>query len=375
MGNLKKILQAKTQNPQIRSEFYPLKKIVILVGAFIIVAVFFDNPANSINFNIFSFEDAIRLNLRPPLIMFAGVFLGPFWGAISGGMIDLISYNIWNNHLDYVFILTLVSALRGFLAGYIFNNFHKKFNVKAVITSIALPHLLLSGFLIPFVLYWKFSVPLFNNVRTRVTILSFTIPVYTTFSYYILKYFKQNKDFYELHTKLKEIVKVDSLTGLSSRREFMDFLEKMIALSRGKSTTLALIMIDIDNFKEINDNYGHAGGDKVLSLVGNIINTEIRQSDMGARLGGDEFAVLMVESGLDEAKKLADRLKEKLRKAIIIEVETTVTASFGITDLKYNDEREDFLKRADDALYKAKREGKDKVVKLVAGSNYQVTNK
>lgn len=374
MGKLRTILQAKTNNPQVRSEIYPFKKVIILMGAFVAAAVFLDNPANSLNFNIFSFEDAIRLNLRPPLIMFAGIFLGPFWGAVTGGMIDFISYNIWNNSLDYVFILTLVSALRGFLSGYIFNDLYKRFDIKAVISSIALPHLLISGFLIPLILYWEFSVPLFNNVRTRVTILTFTIPVYTVISYYILKYFKQNKEFYELHAKLKEIVKVDSLTGLSSRREFMDFLDKMISLSRRKSTDLALIMIDIDNFKDINDNYGHAGGDKVLTLMGDILNSEIRRSDMAARLGGDEFAVLLVESGLEEAKALADRLKDKLRKSRLLEVEVNVTASYGITDLKYDDERENFLQRADNALYTAKREGKDKIVKAVAGSNYQYFN-
>ncbi|MGM0421147.1 MAG: GGDEF domain-containing protein [Bacillota bacterium] len=374
MDKLKIILQAKTNNPQIRSEIYSFKEIIILMFVFIATAVFLDNPANSLNFNIISFEDAIRLNLRPPLIMFAGIFLGPFWGAVTGGMIDVISYNIWNSNLDYVFILTLISALRGFLSGYIFNNFYKKFSIKTVINSIALPHLLISGFFVPLILNWEFSVPLLNNIRTRVTILAFTIPVYTAISYFILKYFKQKKEFHALHAKLKEIVKVDSLTGLSSRREFMDFLEKMISLSRRKSMDLALIMIDIDNFKEINDNYGHAGGDRVLTLMGDILNSEIRQADMAARLGGDEFAVLLVESGLDDAKALADRLKEKIRNAEVSEVKATVTASFGITDLKYDDECKAFLQRADSALYKAKREGKDKIVKLVGGNSYQFLN-
>jgi ECF transporter S component (folate family) len=365
LEEMKNLIYAKTENDDLRERTLDPKFIIMLSIFITAAAVFFDNPANSINFRVFVYQNAVRLNLRPPLIMISAMFLGPFWGAVIGGLIDIISYYVWNSNLDYVFLITITSILRGFASGYIFNNYFKKFSLRSVVYSIALPHYIISGILIPLILYFEFSIPFFNNFRIRSTILAFTIPIYIIIAYYILSYFKKDRELKLMHKKLQEMVKYDDLTGLYNKKEFITYLNKMIAFARRQERKLSLLMVDLDHFKEFNDNFGHQCGDMVLESVAEVFKKFIRKEDMAARIGGEEFAVLLVDCSLEDAEKLAERLKKEIASLKFDNVDKQITASFGLTNLGANDNGKSFINRSDRALYLAKENGRNRVEEIL----------
>ncbi len=364
MERLLDLFSKKRKNQDILYRNFNFTFCLKLSILMVLAGIFFDNPANSVNFSVYPLEEAVRLNLRPPVIILAGMILGPIWGAVAGGFIDIFSFLTWHSDMNYMFIFTLLTMLRGFISGYIFNFIFKRFNWKSVITSIAFPHLLISGIIIPTVLYYSYGVPLINNIRIRLIIQIFTIPIFTVIFYYILKGMKKSKELKALHSKLKEMLKIDELTGLSNRRHFMDFLNKMHSLSHRQGHSLSILMADIDNFKEINDNYGHHKGDQFLKAVGDILKSKIRNEDLAARMGGDEFVILLPETSLQEALYIAHRIKKCVKKIDILSEEENSSISIGAAQLKEGDDIESFLKRVDDALYKAKEKGRNRVETL-----------
>ena len=359
MKIIKKLLQAETKNTDVRPAYLPFKKIFLIVSIIIAVTVFLDNPANSINIDIYNYDSAIRFNLRPTIIIFTGIFFGPLWGALAGSLIDLLSFRLWQSHLDFNLAIHLLSIFRGFLAGYLYNYYFKSFSLKAIFFSVSIPFLSVSTIMIPLVLYLQYSVNLVTNIQNRSLILLVYLPIAVPAIYYILGYIKQNKDLRIMHDRLQKMIKTDDLTGVSSRRNFQEYLNKMISYSRRQTKPLTLISIDLDNFKLINDNFGHSTGDRVLRAVGNLLKAEIRNEDMAARIGGDEFAILLIDTDIKDATVLARRLNYKLKKINIDGLNKLITASIGLTKLDYEDDSDSFLERSDKALYIAKDKGKD----------------
>jgi diguanylate cyclase (GGDEF)-like protein len=157
----------------------------------------------------------------------------------------------------------------------------------------------------------------------------------------------------------------DSLTGLANRRSFDDELALEWRRAERVGDPLALVLVDLDNFKSINDDRGHQAGDAVLRRVAAILDSGARNADLAARYGGEEFALLAPETDLLGATKLADRLRGDLEAATIDlpnGEQLSVTASFGVA-LKGTLERpEQLIAAADKALYEAKRNGKNRVV-------------
>ena len=144
----------------------------------------------------------------------------------------------------------------------------------------------------------------------------------------------------------------------------MDVTKHALALPAGQSN-LALIALDVDDFKAINDRYGHLGGDKVLSAVGYALKQECRAPDLVGRIGGEEFAVLLRHSSVNAAIGVAERMRGRvLDTAISIDDANgvSVTASFGVAEHCSGDSCESLLARADAALYEAKRSGRNRVV-------------
>jgi diguanylate cyclase (GGDEF)-like protein len=128
---------------------------------------------------------------------------------------------------------------------------------------------------------------------------------------------------------------------------------------------LAVIAVDIDHFKMINDRYGHLAGDKVLAAVGEELRRECRAPDVVGRLGGEEFAILLGHTRLEAAVSVAERIRQRLLATVVSVTEATritVTASFGVAAFTREDTYEDLLGRADVGLYRAKRAGRDRVV-------------
>jgi len=364
MNKVIELLQDKRRNTDLLYRDFNFTFCFRLFVLMVLAGVFFDNPANSINFFVYPLEEAVRLNLRPPTIMLGGMILGPLWGATIGGFIDLISFFIWHSDMNYIIGFTLLTMLRGFLAGYIFNYVFNKFKIKSVITSIAVPHLLISAVFIPGLLNYYYNVPFVNNMRIRLIIQFVTIPLFTLVFYYILKGMKKSKELKNLHTRLKELLKVDELTGLSNRRHFMDYLNKMVSLSKRRSQSLSLLMADVDNFKNINDTYGHHMGDEFLKAVGEVLKENTREEDLSARMGGDEFVILLPQTSLKEALNIAERIKESVEGISILSKDNINTLSIGAAVLNNDDNSESLLKKADDSLYKAKEKCRNRVESL-----------
>lgn len=151
----------------------------------------------------------------------------------------------------------------------------------------------------------------------------------------------------------------DSLTGLSNRHHFMEVAQEEFEKAKRLSLDLTIIMIDIDNFKQINDTHGHLEGDKVIKNVANAIKKNIRNIDYVGRYGGEEFIVMLLNSTSNEANEVSNRVKKYSLDNID---EIKFTSSFGISEIAPKDENiDDVIKRADQALYTSKREGKDRI--------------
>jgi diguanylate cyclase (GGDEF)-like protein len=153
----------------------------------------------------------------------------------------------------------------------------------------------------------------------------------------------------------------DPLTGLSNRRAFDIDLTRRIAQRQRQGTPLCLLIMDIDEFKECNDEHGHQAGDLILVAVANALNATMRQTEMNVRLGGDEFAVILSGSTLDEASLAAERLRKSVDE-IRVKFEKTeirITTSIGLAEALPEDDCASLIKRADTALYAAKEAGRN----------------
>jgi diguanylate cyclase (GGDEF)-like protein len=177
----------------------------------------------------------------------------------------------------------------------------------------------------------------------------------------------------KIQEKLKLLATTDSLSGLYNRAEFMNLAKREFARAKRNNEELSLLIMDLDNFKVINDTFGHAAGDEMIREMGNIIRTGFRKTDIAGRIGGEEFAVVLKNASLEEAKKIAEQFRETVsrRKVIYGKQEIGYTVSIGVAAIGSNNDDinniEDILKMADDALYKAKAKGRNCVVTLETG--------
>lgn len=163
--------------------------------------------------------------------------------------------------------------------------------------------------------------------------------------------------------QLAQLVIQDQLTNVLNARAFADRLGEELDRNRRYPRPLALLYMDLDNFKIINDSHGHQTGDAVLRLVADAMRSSVRHSDIVGRLGGDEFAVLMPETDAPLADAAAKRLVAGLRN--VFQGTPNVTASIGVVSCTATDaSTDDLLRRADQAMYDAKKMGKDRVVQV-----------
>ena len=155
----------------------------------------------------------------------------------------------------------------------------------------------------------------------------------------------------------------DHLTSLYNRQKLTEELKREILREHRYKRSLAIVMFDIDLFKNINDTYGHDIGDDVLVAISNIATKHVRNVDTLARWGGEEFILLLPETSLEDACNVAEKLRLDIQNTALAQVEASkITASFGVSVFKEDDTQDTFLKRVDEALYKAKDDGRNKVV-------------
>ncbi len=157
---------------------------------------------------------------------------------------------------------------------------------------------------------------------------------------------------------------IDALTGVPNRLGYEQHIAQEFARWKRFKNSLVLIVCDIDRFKRINDDYGHAAGDKALKTLAKVLSQNIRETDYLARYGGEEFALIMPGATQGDAKMVAEKLRQSIESSgfHFKNEPLTITMSCGVAEFKKGDVPTDVFERADAALYKAKQTGRNKVV-------------
>jgi len=208
-----------------------------------------------------------------------------------------------------------------------------------------------------------------NGQRTLLFVAISAILIISIFVYITLRLFrlqkKANKELSRLNEQLYELATTDSMTQLFNRRHFIELAQRQInQLIRTKEDG-AMLMLDIDHFKNVNDTYGHAMGDEAITCIATLLKANLREYDVVGRVGGEEYAMLLAQCEFDKALQIAERIREKIAELSITHQHNTIklTMSIGLTMLKKEDKDIDkVLQRADEALYKAKSAGRNRVV-------------
>jgi diguanylate cyclase (GGDEF)-like protein len=165
---------------------------------------------------------------------------------------------------------------------------------------------------------------------------------------------------------LTQLAMKDSLTDIHNRHMFAELFSKELAQFKRHSTKLALMMIDLDHFKRINDTYGHNIGDVVLRQFAALVMSSVREEDLFARWGGEEFVLLLRNAGCDEAYGVGEKIR------VLLELEPfdgigQVTCSIGVTEVMNEDTLDSAIDRADRAMYSAKEGGRNRTAACEAG--------
>lgn len=182
----------------------------------------------------------------------------------------------------------------------------------------------------------------------------------------------RNSHLFEIIRKEKALLEkmavTDDLTGLYNHRFFVKRLHEEFKRARRYGNPISCLMIDIDDFKKVNDTYGHQSGDIVLQEIGKVIKNSVRETDVVARYGGEEFAIILPHTDLEHALILADRVRKAVKnyRSSIKDMKYQITVSIGVSTahpaINKDEKMDDLVRRADHCLYEAKSQGKDTVV-------------
>ncbi|MGM0769899.1 MAG: diguanylate cyclase [Pseudomonadota bacterium] len=162
--------------------------------------------------------------------------------------------------------------------------------------------------------------------------------------------------------RLHKMAIEDSLTGAWNRYRTEQEMDKQLARASRHSTPFCVLLLDVDHFKKVNDNYGHEAGDEALRVVSDTVRAVLRAEDHFGRWGGEEFIIIATDAGRDDGYALAERVRKAIAAAPIKSVPAPVTASIGVACWQKGDSRKSMVARADDAMYRAKSAGRDRVM-------------
>lgn len=208
----------------------------------------------------------------------------------------------------------------------------------------------------------NFLVFVFNLLFFVLMIILFAI-IYRQISLHNInsRLVNSKKELEKANLELKELAEKDFLTKLYNRRFFMNMANNTILLNKREGKKSSILIFDIDDFKRINDTYGHPIGDLVLSSLANIVVNNSRKSDIISRIGGEEFMILFPNTDLESAKEHSEFLRKKIETTTVSKdgLNLYITVSMGLTTIDYKDTLETAITRADNNLYQAKRSGKN----------------
>jgi diguanylate cyclase (GGDEF)-like protein len=160
---------------------------------------------------------------------------------------------------------------------------------------------------------------------------------------------------HRLAHELEKLARIDFLTSLNNRRAFYEAGQNAVSAAGRYAHPTSLVMLDIDHFKSINDRFGHAAGDAALRQLADRMRETVRATDIDGRIGGEEFAIVLTETALGDAERIAERLRAS------VESSTGFTISAGVAQLEGDEALDQLMARADTALYRAKRDGRNRV--------------
>lgn len=228
--------------------------------------------------------------------------------------------------------------------------------------------LLMAGVLIYILLsilnMWIFHTA-WQNVFIGLSKMSTVIFIFINFIVFILRFFrldKKNIALEKANATINNLLRSDALTGIANRLYFWEYFYKVQAYAIRHHSPISIVIADIDHFKAVNDQHGHQVGDQVLVEFAKLLKDNCREEDLPVRYGGEEFCILLVAADADRAYSQAERIRSKVEAATFGEQQLKITASFGVATLVENEDLDDLLKRADEALYKAKNNGRNRVV-------------
>jgi len=294
--------------------------------------------------------------------------------------LSLIAYSYAFMHVKNRRVLEFASVMAGLLLliNYveILNRLHTGmiYGIGGFVFFLFLPLLMFQGFSIrvsiistflfagfPQVLALMGVAHHFEHAQYAVLIWPAAIAMMLTHYAFVLNYRYR----FDSEAALELASNTDPLTGVGNRRHFMPMVRREIARSQRFQHPVSLIVLDIDNFKSINDFYGHSTGDAAICALANVCRKMARQMDFVARLGGDEFAILLLEIGVDDALAVADRVRTAIESTVIKShecQEVRFTVSIGVAEQpKGNTSEELLMELADAAMYHAKSSGRNRV--------------
>ena len=256
-----------------------------------------------------------------------------------------------------------VYGLGGFIVYYLF--------IPFLSTAITFRHsliMLIVFTIFPSILYISGFTPNLEFVIYNVYVWTLFFPV--SLMMYLnevvtMKNIHDGKHLIKAKNNAEYLAMTDVLTGLNNRRAFYEKATLAFRQSSRYKRPLSLIILDIDKFKNINDTWGHVMGDSVIRKTGNLLKKQARESDISARVGGEEFAIILPETTLESAMKLAERMRVEISKITISEKKNKIkfTASFGVAQINKNCKNlDELVAHADIAMYKAKTQGRNRII-------------
>lgn len=202
------------------------------------------------------------------------------------------------------------------------------------------------------------------EMTAGIVYLGVEIALCATFTRYLQQYQRRE---YEAKMELQRIYSTDPLTQVGNRIRLEDEAEKWIAFCSRHELNLSLVLIDVDNLKQINDKYGHLIGDVILYELAQIMHTQLRKNDVCTRWGGDEFVLLLPSTSAQEAAVIISRIRQAISDKNF-SIDISVTCSFGITSMTKGHDLEQMIYQADKSMYAAKRGGKNAIAMLINGT-------
>ncbi|MBC3765596.1 GGDEF domain-containing protein [Neptunicella marina] len=287
----------------------------------------------------------------------------PFWGKLL--YIQLVSLAILYNFIfmtlafngveDALLLLLIVTL--GFTGGTIGSYHQMKWA----------PHMYTFGAILPQTVYYISLQTVYGTLITilLLCILGFLAMVSIQQHKSWIRTLTLSFELEEANKRAKHLARIDLLTNLYNRRAFYELAPKSLATCRRYNHQACVVMVDIDHFKNINDNFGHNVGDTVLQKIASVLQIKLRESDIVARIGGEEFALFLTQTDIDSAFIIIERLRQQIEQLDFSHfgIKNAITSCFGIASISETAESiDDLLIKADSALYEAKHLGRNRTV-------------